>query len=253
MTTTPRLVTTQVELDAALAEGVADLIVDAPGGAYLEIRHDGFVRLRGSSRAVLRDSSSAELWDSSRAVLRDSSSAVLRGSSRAELRGSSSAVLWDSSRAELRDSSRAVLRGSSSAELRESSSADAGRFTVVHVWSQRVTLTGEGHVINMNKVDLTDVDAWRAYVGADTLVRPDRDQLIVGHVSSQDHDGRLHKDGQIKIGCFYGTVPELRELADGDDWPSHAGPDVREKHRPRLLAFADLCEQQLAAWAEVES
>ena len=204
MSTEVRTVATQEALDAALAEGVTDLIVDAPAGAYLEVRHDGFVRLRESSRAVLWGSSSA------------------------------------------------VLRGSSSAELWESSSAETGRYTSVHVWSQRVTLTG-GHVIDMTKVDLTDVDTWRAYVGADTLVRPDRDQLIVGHVSSEDHGGELDRDGVITIGCFSGSVAKLRKLIDGEQWPSGADAERRDKYRPRLTAFADLCEQQLAAWAEVES
>ena len=63
-------VTTQGQLDKALADGHTDLIVDAPDGPRLEIRHDGLVRLWGSSRAVLRESSSAELWESSRAELR---------------------------------------------------------------------------------------------------------------------------------------------------------------------------------------
>ena len=203
MTTTPRLVTTQAELDVALAVGVIDLIVEAPNGAYLDIRH-GFVRLWGSSSAVLWGSSRAELW------------------------------------------------GSSRAELRESSTAETGRWTVVHVWSQRVTLTGEGHIIDMTKVDLTDVETWRAYVGADTLVRPDRDRLIVGHVSSQDHEGRLDRDGTITIGCFAGDVAKLRNLAASSRWPSHADAEKRDKYRPRLLAFADLCEQQIEAWAEVK-
>ena len=237
MSTEVRTVATQEALDAALAEGVTDLIVDAPAGAYLEVRHDGFVRLRESSRAVLRGSSSAELWESSRAELRESS--------RAELRESSRAVLWVSS--------RAVLRVSSSAELWGSSSAETGRYTSVHVWSQRVTLTGDGHVIDMTQVDLTDVDTWRAYVGATTLVRPDRDQLIVGHVSSEDHGGELDRDGVITIGCFSGSVAKLRKLIDGEQWPSGADAERRDKYRPRLTAFADLCEQQLAAWAEVES
>ena len=227
MTTTPRLVTAQAALDAALAEGVIDLIVEAPNGAYLDIRH-GFVRLWGSSSAVLWGSSRAELW------------------------GSSSAVLCESSSAELWGSSSAELRGSSRAELRESSTAETGRWTVVHVWSQRVTLTGEGHIIDMTKVDLTDVETWRAYVGADTLVRPDRDRLIVGHVSSQDHEGRLDRDGTITIGCFAGDVAKLRNLAASSRWPSHADAEKRDKYRPRLLAFADLCEQQIEAWAEVK-
>ncbi|HNW62747.1 MAG TPA: hypothetical protein PKJ32_07080, partial [Piscinibacter sp.] len=131
-----------------------------------------------------------------------------------------------------------------------SSSVEAGRFTAVHLWSQRVTLTGEGHIIDMTAVDLTEVKTWHAYIGADSLVRPDRDQMVVGHVSSQDHEGRLGKDGQIVIGCFEGDVAKLRKLIEGEHWPSHADADRRAKFRPRILAFADLCERQLAAWAE---
>ncbi len=231
-----KLVTTQTELDQAIADGVTDLIIDAPGGAYLEIRHDGLLRLWGSSRAVLRESSRAELWESSRAVLWESSSAVLRESSSAELRGSSRAELWESS--------SAVLRGSSRAEL--------GRWTVVHVWSQQVTVSGDGHVIDMTAVDLADVDTWRAYTGADRPADASCDHLIVGHVSSQDHPGRLDRDGKITIGCFRGDVTKLRELIAGDQWPSAAGAQSRAHYRPRLLAFADLCEAQLAAWAEAQ-
>ena len=100
MTTKPLLVTTQAALYAALAEGVTDLIVDAPDGAYLEIR-DGLVRTWGSSRV--------------------------------EARGSSSVV--------------------------------AGRWVAVHLWSQRVTLTGDGHIIDMTALDLTDPATWCAYHG----------------------------------------------------------------------------------------
>ncbi len=188
--------TTQTDHDQAIADGFTDLIIDAPGGAYLEIRHDGLRRL------------------------------------------------WESSRAVLRGSSRAVLRGSSSAEL--------GRWTVVHVWSQQVTVSGDGHVIDMTAVDLADVDTWRAYTGADRPADASCDHLIVGHVSSQDHPGRLDRDGKITIGCFRGDVTKLRELIAGDQWPSAAGAQSRAHYRPRLLAFADLCEAQLAAWAEAQ-
>ena len=53
----------------------------------------GFVKLLGSSSAVLRDNSSA----------------VLCGDSRAELCGNSRAVLWENSRAELRGNSRVTV------------------------------------------------------------------------------------------------------------------------------------------------
>ena len=131
-----------------------------------------------------------------------------------------------------------------------SSRAELGRWTVAHVWSQQVTVSGDGHVIDMTAVNLTDVDTWRAYTGADRPANASRDHLIVGHVSSQDHPGRLDRDGKITIGCFSGDVAKLRKLIAGDQWPSDAGPQTRATYRPRLLAFADLCETQLAAWAE---
>jgi len=282
MSTTPLKVTTQEALDKALADGVTDLIVEAPDWAYLEIRHDGLVRLFGSSRVEARESSHVEAWESSHVEARESSHVEAwessrvearesshvearesshvearesshveaRGSSRVEARESSRVEAWGSSHVEAWESSRVVARESSHVEARESSSVEAGRFTAVHLWSQRVTLTGEGHIIDMTAVDLTEVKTWHAYIGADSLVRPDRDQMVVGHVSSQDHEGRLGKDGQIVIGCFEGNVAKLRKLIEGEHWPSHADADRRAKFRPRILAFADLCERQLAAWAE---
>src|SRR6185312_11207723 len=120
-----RTVTSQAELDQAIADKVDLISINSPAGVWLTIRDLGSssAELRGSSRAVLRGSSRAVLWESSSAVLRGSSRAVLWESSSAELWESSSAVLWGSSRAVLWESSSAVLRGSSSAELRESSSA----------------------------------------------------------------------------------------------------------------------------------
>jgi len=61
----------------------------------------GFVKLLGSSSAVLRDNSSAELCGDS--------SAELCGNSRAELCGNSRAELWENSRAELRGNSRVTV------------------------------------------------------------------------------------------------------------------------------------------------
>ena len=191
-------VTTQSQLDEALADGVVDLIVDAPNGDWLEIRHDGLVRV----------------WESSHVEA------------------------WESSHVEARESSHVVARGSSHVV--------AGRWTAVHLWSQRVTLTGDGHIIDMTAVDLTDVDLWREFTGA--RIDPGADELIVGHVSSQGHEGRMGRDGTIRIGCWQGTADGLRKLAAGKDWPSLADSEQRDRFRPRLLAFADLCDEQAKAW-----
>ena len=137
-----KTVTTQEELDVAIAAGSVDLLIDRPDGATpLEIENKK-VRLWGNSRAIL--------WGNARAVLRDSSSAVLRGNSSADLWDSSSAVLWDSSSAVLWDSSSAVLK----------------KFTVAWKKSVDATITGTGHVIDMTAIDPSKRDDWTKYTGA---------------------------------------------------------------------------------------
>ena len=65
-----KTVTTQEELDEALAAGIIDLLIDRPDGAIpLDIENKK-VRLWGNSRAILWGNSSADLWDNSRADLK---------------------------------------------------------------------------------------------------------------------------------------------------------------------------------------
>ena len=65
----------------------------------------------------------------------------------------------------VRDSSRVEARGSSRVEAWDSSSVEAGPWVAVHPWSQHVTLTGDGHLIDMTKVDLADPAIWCSYHG----------------------------------------------------------------------------------------
>ena len=73
-----KTVTTQEELDEALAAGIIDLLIDRPDGVVpLDIENKK-VRLWGNSSAIL--------WDNSSANLRDNSSANLWGNARAILK-----------------------------------------------------------------------------------------------------------------------------------------------------------------------
>ena len=129
-----KTVTTQEELDEALAAGIIDLLIDRPDGATpLDIENKK-VRLWGNS--------SADLWGNSSAVMRDNSSAVMRDNS--------SADLWDNSRASLWGNSSAVLK----------------KFTVVWKKSVDATNTGTGHVIDMTATDLSKREDWTKYTGA---------------------------------------------------------------------------------------
>ena len=54
----------------------------------------------------------------------------------------------------------------------------------------------------------------------------------------------------ITIGCWDGTLAELRELIAGDDdWPEARGKEIAAR-RPMLEAAADLCEAYAAAHPE---
>ncbi len=129
-----KTVTTQEELDAALAAGIIDLLIDRPDGATLLDIENKKVRLWGNSSAILRGNASAILWDNS--------SAILRGNARATLWDNSSAILW----------------GNSSATLE--------KFTVAWKKSVDATITGTGHVIDMTAIDLSNPDEWVEYTGA---------------------------------------------------------------------------------------
>ena len=137
-----KTVTTQEELDAALAAGIIDLLIDRPDGATpLDIENKK-VRLWGNSSAIMRDNARATLW------------------------GNSSATLLDNARATLRDNARATLWDNASATLWDNSNATLKKFTVAWKKSVDATITGTGHVIDMTAIDLSKREEWIEYTGA---------------------------------------------------------------------------------------
>ena len=68
------VVTTQAEMDAAIASGASDIIIDSPAGVCLHVRDSSRVVARGSSSVVAWDSSRVVAWGSSRVMAWDSSS-----------------------------------------------------------------------------------------------------------------------------------------------------------------------------------
>mgnify|MGYP007060320640 CR=1 FL=1 len=88
---TTRTVTTQTELDQALADKVEHIIIDSPAGVWLTLRDSG------TSRVELRNRSSVLAWDGSRVTAWEGGRVVAWDSSRVEA--------WDSSRAEARNRS----------------------------------------------------------------------------------------------------------------------------------------------------
>lgn len=63
----------------------------------------------------------------------------------------------------------------------------------------------------------------------------------------------FQKDGSwhVRVGCWSGSIPELRALAESDEWID-TPPDEVDEARPELLAFVALCEARAARVARTD-
>ncbi len=151
------IVKTQQELDAALADGKADIIIDSPRGVWLTVS----------------DSATVEAWGS--ATVRASGSATVRawGSATVGASGPATVEAWGS----------ATVRASGSSTVR------AGRYVAVHLHSQRVTLSG-GVVIDMTAIDRADAATWCDLHGVDVL--GDGKAIVAKYVDEAFNAGHSH-------------------------------------------------------------
>ena len=129
-------VTTQAELDAALASGEARIIIDSPRDVWLSLIASGSATVRAYGSATVEASGSATV----RAY--DSATVEAYGSATVEAYGSATVRAYDS----------ATVRASS--------------HVATHLHSQSVTVTG-GVVIDVSALDLTDPTTWADYSGVD--------------------------------------------------------------------------------------
>ena len=146
-----RTVTTQAELDAALAKRVSTIIIDSPRGVWLTISDSGSATVRAWGSATVRasDSATVEAWGS--ATVEASGSATVEASGSATVRASGSATV--------RASGSATVRASGSATV------EASKWVAVHLHSALATVDG-GVVIDVSALDLDDLATWIAYHGA---------------------------------------------------------------------------------------
>ena len=116
------------------------------------------------------------------------------------------------------DSSRVVARGSSHVEAWGSSRVEAGPWVAVRLWSPRVSLTGDGHLIDMTKVDLADPAIWCSYHGVTvtdgivTVYKAVNDQWTTSRGAdyspgSLPEAADWRADGQCGGGLHYGPTP----------------------------------------------
>ena len=136
------IVKTRQELDAALADGKADIIIDSPRGVWLTVSGSATVRAWGSATVEASGSATVEASDS--ATVEAWGSATVRAS------GSATVEAW----------------GSATVEAWGSATVRAGKYVAVHIHSQRVTISG-GVVIDMTALDRSDPATWCDLNGLD--------------------------------------------------------------------------------------
>ena len=183
-------VTTQQQLDAALAAGDESIVIGSSAGVWL--------RLYGSATVTACGSATVEAYGS--ATVR------AHGSATVEAYDSATVEAYDS--ATVRASDSATVRASGSATVRAYDSATVTAYgsAAVHLHSGHAKVSG-GVLIDVTALDLTDPQAWCDYHGV-----PVADGIATVHKAVDDQwtTGR---------GTDYspGTLPACDDWCDNND------------------------------------
>ena len=188
-----RTVTTQAELDAALAKRVSTIIIDSPRGVWLTISDSGSATVRASGSATVRASGSATVraWDSATVEAWDS--ATVRAS------GSATVRAWDSATVEAWDSA--------TVEAWDSATVRASKWVAVHLFSARATVSG-GVVIDVSALDLDELDTWAEYHGATVTDGALTAYKAVGDDWQTDRKGWVYAPGATVTADDWDAKPE---------------------------------------------
>ncbi len=177
MSMSTRTVTTQAELDAALAKRVSTIIIDSPRGVWLTISDSGSatVRASGSATVAAWDSATVRAWDS--ATVRAWGSATVRA--------------W----------------GSATVRAWGSATVEASKWVAVHLFSARATVSG-GVVIDVSALDLDDLATWIAYHGATVTDGALTAYKAVGDDWQTDRKGWVYAPGATVVAEDWDGKPE---------------------------------------------
>ena len=146
-------VTTQAELDSALADPAVDrVIIDSPRGVWLCVTSNG----ANSATVEAWGSATVEAWGSATVRASDSATVGAWGSATVEASDSATVGAWDSATVE--------AWGSATVRAWDSATVRATPWVAVHLHGARATVTG-GHIIDVSALDLTDAPTWCAYHG----------------------------------------------------------------------------------------
>ena len=228
-----RTVTTQAELDAALAEHVDTITINSPRGVWLSIGDSGSatveasgsatveawdsatVRAWGSATVEASGSATVEAWGSATvrawgsATVRAWGSATVRASGSATVRawGSATVRAWDSATVRASDSATVEASGSATVEAWDSATVRASKWVAVHLFSARATVSG-GVVIDVSALDLDDLATWTEYHGATVTDGSLTAYKAVGDDWQTDRKGWVYVPGATVSAVDWDGKPE---------------------------------------------
>ena len=154
-----RTVTTQAELDQAIADEVEYVNIRSEAGVWLE------VRAYGSSTVTAYGSSTVTAYDSSTVTACGSSTVTACGSSTVRAYDSSTVRAYDSSTVTAYDISTVTAYDSSTVTAYDSSTVRARSGVAVHLHSGRAHI--DGGVVLDHTTESTDPVAWCEHHGVD--------------------------------------------------------------------------------------
>ncbi len=198
-----RTVTTQQELDAALADKTVDWIdIRSPRGVWIEVRASDSATVRASGSATVRAYGSATVRAYDSATVHASGSATVRASGSATVRASDSATVRASDSATVHASDSATVSASDSATVHASDSATvhASAHTAVHLHSGRARVEG-GVLIDHTAVE-SDPVMWCSYHGVDVT----------------DGAATVYKAVRANLHSAHGFAYPIGETVECDDW-----------------------------------
>ena len=167
--TEPVIVKTQKQLDKALETGAEVIHIESERGVWLAVSASGSATVRATGSATVRAYGSATVRATGLATVRACGSATVHASDSATVHAYDSPTVHACGSATVRACGSATVRAYDSATVHayDSATVHATKFVAIHLHSQRVTLNGNGHVIDVTAIDLTNPAQWCEYTGAE--------------------------------------------------------------------------------------
>ncbi|MHA7703442.1 DUF7666 domain-containing protein [Mycobacterium sp. ML1] len=119
------------------------------------------VRAYGSATVTAYDSATVRAYGSATVTATDSATVRAYGSATVTATDSATVTAYDSATVTATDSATVTAY--------DSATVTAAKYVAIHLHSQRVTLDGCGHVIDLTSIDLNDPPQWCDYRGVNVI------------------------------------------------------------------------------------